>query len=356
MQIVEASIGLPFDHRTPPEMTTPVETLVFTPTMVDNNWINMATGDLGHRDHSQVVAIVNNALDNQTHATLEAHGSLIPPYAVAKGKKLREGIDSLKQATVRAELTPQAEELAKRYQKADANATNIDDRIIQRLGDRRRRYISDVDGTLTTDPQDYLERLIPGSTTGEEILREHGRESFPEAFAAAWHHGIKVVPESFRNAGRQVPLRPGVNDAIRYFHDRGDSFEVLSANFVPFVEGVVRDKIPAAKNIKITAVASDDITAIEKGDILKQTAIANPEASTVYIGDGSSDLPSIEAKDFVALYFALEGSSFAQQLEERNVPHYTYKTFDDIREKMQVLDAKTGEMIQPPQKELQPVA
>lgn len=325
--------------------------IVFTPEMTHTNMIIMGAHDLHHRDHEQVVAVVNNALDRQTKASLQETGKMIPPYAVERGKQLREGLDTFMQATARAELTPEAQELVQRYKEADMNAADENERIIQRLGTRPRRYKSDIDGTVTLHPDKYLEELLPGSSIGEAILKQHGRESFPEAFAATWNHGIAHIPNTYTEAGKQVELRPGVNDAITYFTDRGDSFDFLSANFTAFAEGV-RHQIPAAADANIGAVTPDNLSATEKGHVLIQDAIAHPDTTLVYIGDGGSDLPTIEAAEYVGMYWALKGSTFAHQLEEHGIAHRTYETFDDIKNAMQKIDQQTAILAQ---KELQSV-
>jgi len=98
------------------------------------------------------------------------------------------------------------------------------------------------------------------------------------------------------------------------------------------------DKIPKAENISVFAVTENSIIPTAKGDLLTHLAQADPSKAVIYIGDGASDLPTIQARNLVASYFALDGSEFAKSLEHEDLPYFSYRNFLDIRLKLQKIN------------------
>lgn len=103
---------------------------------------------------------------------------------------------------------------------------------------------------------------------------------------------------------------------------------VLSANMEPFVRGVMHKL--RARDIKHIAVTHDDISATRKDVWITKLALSKPNNPVIYIGDGSSDIVTLEASSLVGVYFALKGSNFEQALKEKGLPHFTYNNFNDI--------------------------
>lgn len=241
------------------------------------------------------------------------------------------------------------ETLEGRYEQADALPhTSQLERVRNRLAqfEGAAALVSDVDLTITTksveDERDYLKRLIPGSVRAEEIMEEQGREVFPVVFVTIWQPYLQD-PEGaklFRTGGYFVPIRNGVEEFFSNAQATGTELRLISANFAPFIEGVI-EKIPGNEAVtSIEAVTADDITATQKGLIIEDYAKSDPNRPLIYIGDGESDIPAIDKDRYtsvVAAYFALEGSEFADALAERNLPYFSYRDFNDINKTLQQL-------------------
>ena len=199
---------------------------------------------------------------------------------------------------------------------------------------------SDVDKSLTQHA-DYLQ-YIPGSVQAENYMAhsDHGRETFPLMFARYWREALTTsMADNFYLIGSHVPLREGVPEFFGLTEQAEIPVSITSANFRPFVDGVM-NHLPIVNNIyTTTAVEVDDITATDKSTVVRRLARNLSDRAFFYIGDGESDLPAMdeEARQVVACYFALEGSIFAKQLEAEGLPYYTYRDFRDITATLQRL-------------------
>jgi 2-hydroxy-3-keto-5-methylthiopentenyl-1-phosphate phosphatase len=230
--------------------------------------------------------------------------------------------------------------IKQRYEQADriSGGESLDVRIARRLSQFPKGISvkTDVDGTLTKDPSDYLEKLIPGSMVAEPLLARYSRTSFPAVFSSTWFGLLDKSPDVFFSAGTQVPLREGVPEFFEWATPEIASVSVVSANFEPFVEGVM-SQIPKAETVNLRAVNQWSVVVTDKGTLLTHLAKRSPDRAQFYIGDGTSDLEAITACEFIACYFALEGSSFAKALDEASLPYYTYRDFYDVKAKLEQL-------------------
>ena len=243
------------------------------------------------------------------------------------------------------------------YQEADNKSleSNMETRVAARLTQFEKLHIvMDYDGTITdhkkpleglseftsSDPRDHLTTLIPLSTIAEPMLKKNGRDNFPEVFSASWQYFLQDERgrQVFRLNGSYVPIREGVDRFFGFAKEDLDAkLTIVSANFEPFVMGGL-DKIPKAENISVFAVTENSIIPTAKGDLLTHLAQADPSKAVIYIGDGASDLPTIQARNLVASYFALDGSEFAKSLEHEDLPYFSYRNFLDIRLKLQKIN------------------
>ncbi len=190
---------------------------------------------------------------------------------------------------------------------------------------------TDVDKTLTQHAE-YLQ-MIPGSVQAENYMahENHGRETFPLVFSQYWREAMKTLAANFYLIGKNVPFRPGVEEFFQQTEQVGIPVSILSASFRPLINGVMSHI--HANNIQRTfAIEENDIGATDKNTILQELAAEQPDRALIYIGDGDSDFPAAEsdASRVIALYFALEGGSFAKKLVGKNLPHYTFKSFEDV--------------------------
>lgn len=285
-------------------------------------------GDLEHRPHESVIAVLNSCAQRQKEALLTYDALSIDVQA----GELLDGIQLYRSHVAGKHAEDARSAIATKYQEADWQQEDhsMFSHIAKRLAQfDEYRVVTDVDGTLTQNPSDYLTRLTPGSAIGEPMLQEHGREHFARVFVQVWQPLLSHVPWQFRQGGRRVPLREGVADFFQTQKEQGRTVEIISANFRPFVEGVL-DQIPKAEGSTIYAVDADSIVATDKGTILTDIALSHPEKAIIYVGDGSSDEAALDARDIVACYFALEGNSFEKRLQEEGLPYFSYRTYSDI--------------------------
>ncbi len=253
---------------------------------------------------------------------------------------------------------PQASETIRRLY-LEADNRNLGNNMETRVGTRlvafeRPHIVMDYDNTITdhnkpleklsgftsADPNDQLITLIPLSAIGEPLLKKIGRDNFAEAYATTWQFLLRDEKgrQAFRLNGENAPIREGVGRFLAYAKkDMHAELTVVSANFEPFVMGGL-DKIPEAEGINVFAVRENSIIPTAKGDLLAHLAQRDPKKALIYIGDGASDLPTLQAQDLVACYFALEGTEFENALKEEKLPHFAYRDFNDVTMKLEQIN------------------
>ncbi len=286
------------------------------------------TGDFAYFDHRTKVAVA-------THAIELAAQHMSPEEIRRRRERAEQGIRQLHEHISDPLISARIERIAKRYALVSQGSasTQIKRRIATSSG---IDIVSDLDGTVTYKPFNYqgsytelLMENFPGSPLGESILEEKGRENFPLAHALAWQHGLTMSPDLYRQLGREIPIRDGVKSFFERMHDNGSKIVILSASFFPFAEEVVA-RATSADDVEIKAVTHNDITSTAKREQLLSLAAERPDRGLIFIGDGSSDLPAIEAHHALTGIFALKGGRFAEELETRHIPHLQYRDFNDI--------------------------
>ena len=321
----------------------------------------MVTAEFIHTDHKQKFATATHGLGDLAFVSADIRASIINTMVVEMLKR-RNTLEHLSIANEAARLRNELrsfsayvgnpnnypndarEKVQLALKEADSGISGID------LNTRLSKFsgihvVADYDGTVTdlTKPfntsgfvdvnlNDYRTAFIPGSAVAEPLLDKDGREKFAEVFASIWQPLLRDPRgyESFRLAGRSVPLREGVSEFFGYAKERDIKVTVASANFEPFVMGGL-DKVRQADGVGVFTVTPESIIATAKGDLLFHLAQLHPDKATIFIGDGKSDHEALGAKDMVAWYFALEDSEFADDLEKNGIPYSSYRNFDDIR-------------------------
>ena len=315
---------------------------------------DLGTGDFNRLDHADAVYVINTRVQ-QMHDILSTDEAR--PIVETRVAAL-VGVTERYRAYVQDETKyPKgaAGAILVNYPEAEVGQYERDQYALARV--RLSRFsgkptlIPDLDGTLTrsidpattfertglterVDPNDYLLRFMPGSSIAEPILKIKGRAAFPEVFVKTWQKVLEGSPRMFRDAASRVQLRPGVNEFFASAKQDGANVTVLSANFLPFVQGVV-NQIPDTDDVNVFAVTHDNLVATEKSLVIEDIAKADPSRPVIYLGDGSSDRNAVNP--FVAFYFALEGSEFATDLTDRGVVHFTYRDFNDVNRTLQTL-------------------
>lgn len=294
----------------------------------------LGTGDFKGLTQEQAVLVINAGV-------LKTHEALKLPVNQAMVAQrediLHRGIVALQAYVADETHYPEGAKakIMDRFAEADEQTHGLDafSRVRARLDKFQGKpgIVTDLDGTLTeiTDQHDHLYRYVPGSSVAEPILEAYGREAFAHVFASTWQPVLEQAPSIFNSAAQGVKFRPGVDEFFARAKRNGMETLVLSANFRPFVEGVMA-QIPAAEDVPIVAVTADDLRATEKAIVLDHLAKQDPERALIYIGDGSSDIGAITGT--VACYVALEGSKFASELAERGVPFFQYRDFRDVND------------------------
>lgn len=280
-------------------------------------------GDLADVDHDTAVAVIDSAL-RRYHALHEEEliEGVFPSAVIEKATQLDDDITKLRQTVIEAVQTPEAEMLKTKIQQADEESEGMSpkDRFWHRLSKFKNiRIVTDFDGTLTEDPNSYLMR-IPGSSIGEQMLADHGRQSFAYAAALSWVHPLQKAPEAFRQVGKDVKLRDGVKETLdeAKMNPQIKDITVLSANFEPIVVGGLDQLTSSADGVRVLAITPDDIRSTDKGSILTLMALEDIDTAVVFLGDGSSDEAALAAHGFIAGYGALENAGFARQLHAAN--------------------------------------
>jgi len=312
-------------------------------------------GDLADMDHDTAIAVINTAL-RRYHALHEEEliEGVFPRAVIEKAVQLDGDITELRKTVIEAVQTPDAEKLKAKICLADEQSEGMSpkDRFLHRLSQFARiRIVTDFDGTLTEDPNSYLMR-IPGSSIGEQMLVDHGRQSFAYAAALSWVHPLQKTPEAFRQVGKDVTLRNGVKETLdeAKANPQVKDITILSANFEPIVIGGLDQLESSADGVRVLAVTPDDIRSTDKGSILTLMALEDIDTAVFFLGDGSSDEAALAAHGFIAGYGALENAGFAKQLKAANedglvAPFFLYGgkneagevgTFDEVRQTIQI--------------------
>ncbi len=216
------------------------------------------------------------------------------------------------------------------------------------------QIVTDADNTITDhnyikkEMDGLVDPLLLGSRIADPLHGPH-REDFPEVYAAIWKPLLEYFPEIFYEGGNLAPIRDGMQELFAYLQEQNIDITVVSTNFRPFIDALIQRVAPQPETVRrctATTHTTHGTVVAEKGEILQIIAQAYPENTIVYIGDGTSDYPTIaeNVRSIVAVYFALENSSFAKELEklrqdDPSVVYFTYETGADIQKKLQEITA-----------------
>jgi 2-hydroxy-3-keto-5-methylthiopentenyl-1-phosphate phosphatase len=318
--------------------------------------------DLFNRDHNLVVLILNNLAAKQAEILkrdLEQNGE---NSRLAKEQAFLENgmTDFANFVNNQLELNKQiVQEMIDGYHFSDqkalfesqAEGLNKESTMIRRAARRllavqkdpsqiKIDWITDFDLTLSTVPGEteedaraYLEPNVPSSAPAEEDLDKNGRDVFARTFALYWNNFLTDSPNLFYEAGRadRIALRPGVNELFTWIKGKGWNPTILSANFGWIVKGAL-ENVPDADSARIIAVWANDIRSTMKDKVLQYMAIETPNSANVFVGDGTSDKPAVDARHTSAFNFALRGHGFAKQLEIVGATYFEYEDMNDVME------------------------
>lgn len=305
-------------------------------------------GDFARYDQDVRVAMLNDTIK----LYLSKVGEALTKAEEAEKNRLEKEVQDYR-AQVR-ERHPYAvsESIKARYAQADAASEGAPmlDRVVARVNQFNSfAAVLDADGTIT-DPSkesrlphsihrrppgsghkpNYLTELIPGSEVAEPMLETaEGRNAFSKAFVKVWQPLLRDIPVGYYDAGTLAPLRDGVPEFFEYAHKEGDKIIMLTANFELTGRGIL-SQIPHTQGIPVIGITENSIIATAKEIVLFDKAHEEPNKALIYIGDGASDLPALKVKEYIACYFALDGSVLANALQKQGIPHFTYKNFHDV--------------------------
>jgi 2-hydroxy-3-keto-5-methylthiopentenyl-1-phosphate phosphatase len=201
----------------------------------------------------------------------------------------------------------------------------------------RIQIVTDGDGTLTTNPGEYL-HYIPGSEIAEQRLEKHSRDAFPRIFVQNWREPLQMFPHLFKLVGREFAhIRDGAFEFIEEAKQNRCLVTVLTANFETVTRGFMDQNTHAADKVVVWGVTPDDITSTDKENALRRIAYALPDNPVIAIGDGETDIPTGNANDIVLVYFALKHSDLEAFLQKTGARYISYETLTDIAKKLEEL-------------------
>lgn len=319
-------------------------------------------GDLREHHHRTRVEVMNRGFDN-TLPDIDkvlAHGPQIDTHeslleAGQRATKLRSHLEQYsKDNTFPSSVSL---DMAKRQQEADSQTEGMSLEV--RTAARFAKFdgvqvASDHDGTWSDlsgkiqlghtgvgyfPEENYLTDLIPISEHAEALLFKYGRDHFPEIHAMTWAPYLQEGTTGrfmFEQAGLHVPLRPGAKGLMDYFGEEDMKVTFVSQNFVPVLEGVVK-QIGSETPVEIRAIDHDNADTLDKSAVLHEMAKANPDMAIVFLGDGETDyrIELAYRMGIINAVFALEGEGFDKTLTEHNIPHFTFRDLNDIRVKLE---------------------
>lgn len=235
--------------------------------------------------------------------------------------------------------------IAEKIKAADAKDPHAS--FAEKVAARRKEFpggvlmIFDVDKTVTDPVEDHfvdvpgvgkVDPYVLGGPWGESVLGPD-RKYFPEAVAGVWQKMVKYYPEIFFYGGTNARIREGMQDLFTNLIHNNIDISIVSANFLPFLEGVFSN-IEGHEAVDIYGITKDSMNSASKGDMVRYLALKNPRKAIMFAGDGSSDEPVIEARDYITAPFALEGDTFDRRLSENGVEHFTFRTGRDIQQQI----------------------
>lgn len=190
---------------------------------------------------------------------------------------------------------------------------------------------TDFDGTLTTNPTEYLYD-IPAGQVHESLMEKAGHDALVPTNAMTGRFDIlEKLPEAYRQSGREdKTIRPGVFK----FVNNPDKLTIMSASMLESVQGPldnwIANKYIDRSDIQIFAVTPASPITLFKSLVIMHLAIENPELGLRIHGDGGSDINTVKSQDIVTGYHAFHGSKYAAELSSANAPYVTYKSFEDV--------------------------
>lgn len=208
--------------------------------------------------------------------------------------------------------------------------------------------VMDFDNTMT-DGDAHIKHLPTKSM--ELLLKQYTREAFPLLTLITTHRVLMRDTYWFREVGKnQVRFRPGVREFLsqsaKYTKDEQLPI-ILSANYEEVIIGALEQLPQAHEQVAYLAVTTHSILSTVKDKALQYLARKHNQKAVVFIGDGSSDLPALQAGNNVAFYFALEGCSFEAACKEHGVLYFPYRDFQDIQETLDKIYAHLPTFDQP---------
>lgn len=336
------------------------------------------TGDMAGRDHNIVIGMINNTAEIYAEAKRQEYAMYGEDSKLARDVRFFKNQEIDFHAYVKSEnerLKDDADWVMLKYAIADEIATQEiaaeglegNAAMVRRAAHRilavqpeeltenenpMVEIVSDFDLTMSKgedtrgeyrkdgkeDARVYLEPNIPSSAPAEKHI-EHSRDDFAIIFAQYWNDFLGEVPHLFEEGGRngRVPLRDGVREFFTYVKDKNWDINIVSANFGRFAHQALAG-IPDVDRAGFLAIWHNDIRSTMKDIILHYMAIRNKHSADVFIGDGSSDKPALNAHATTAVYFALDGYGFSKELAQQNVCQFTYKDFNDIMATMDAIN------------------
>lgn len=250
--------------------------------------------------------------------------SLIYPLAREEIARYRKGISQLHDEVSSPQAVSTLEKISIRYK----NTAELPHKeFLETVRGKNKRIVTfDFDNTIS-DYGKYrpgvVDPLLVGSESLDPLIGDD-REYLLPIMASIWQPVAAVSADIFAEGGAQVPLRDGMKELLEQLLKDGVQVNIISTNFAPFIESALK-RIEGSDAISVFCIRDQDARATEKGDLLKKIQLDNPDAVMEFVGDGSSDFPSIQAVSIIPGFHAVSGQSFDKRLTESGVPHLTFE-------------------------------
>ncbi len=298
---------------------------------------------VAHYTRAQAIGVWqhNNLANTDTlRAFLSGDREAYSPENAQEVDRLKAANAKFKESAYTPEAMQERFKIRDAYTAAEAkleNPTDIERARARILALDGAIIVTDYDNTITNEKKIRKIRGVkpghPGAVVADPVLAEFGHKGFADAYtelySASFQKLAQEFPEDFFENGRTTPLRDGAYELFQALKDSNIPLRIASANLDLAIYGTL-SHLPHPDDTEVHSITLDSTNAVHKDAVIVHQALKDKKAP-IYMGDGASDIPAMDAADVVPFYIALEGSEFANALKERGLLHFEYQTHYDIK-------------------------
>ena len=213
----------------------------------------------------------------------------------------------------------------------------------------------DFDGTVTSNDvaRELLDNFGNHNWRETEKLAGEGKISLRQAIAREYTAIHLSRHDMERYSLKFAKIAPGFLDFVNYIRHNDIPLIILSDGIKTYITAILKDIVPNFAN-DLTVIAND--LKWKNGSITKEIVFPNEECQhgcatckpfwieyykklfpmhhSIFIGDGYTDRLVVKS---VQTIFAKRNEFLDRYLAEKNIPHYTFSTFSEVKEKIEKL-------------------